>query len=60
MAYLTLEDIRRWVESQDQEDEAYYCEWCFTKLVQTDEGLWWYCPNEMCLYNNLDEITEEE
>lgn len=57
MDYLTADQVRDW--AQDQPNEAYYCEYCLTQLVQTDEGLW-YCPNEMCLNEEQATIDEEE
>lgn len=57
MEYLTTEEVRGWVNSQI--DDAYYCEDCLTRLVQTDEGKW-YCPNEMCLQDDEITITEED
>jgi len=27
------------------------CEYCQTKLVKTYDKKYWYCPNEMCLWD---------
>jgi len=55
--YMTADQIKAW--AKEQEEGSYYCEHCLTKLVQTDEGSW-YCPNEMCLWDDEIIITEEE
>ena len=53
---LTRDQIIDWVQEQPQ--EGVYCEYCLTRLRQTDDGLW-YCPNEMCLYDEQGELEQE-
>ena len=57
MDYLTTDQIKDWAEFQS--DGSYYCEHCLTQLTQTDEGLY-YCPNEMCLYDEQGKIDIDE
>lgn len=57
MDYLTAEQVGEWARRQS--DDALFCEHCLTRLVQTDEGLW-YCPNEMCLYEEQGKIDLDE
>ena len=56
MDYLTSEQVGEW--ARHQPDDAYYCEHCLSKLAQTDEGKY-YCPNEMCLYDEQGNIEKE-
>ena len=55
--YLTRDQLMDW--AQDQPDDAVFCEHCLSRLVQTEDGLW-YCPNEMCLYEEQGVLTEQE
>jgi len=57
MDYLTRDQVLDWAQSQ--EDDAVFCEHCLTRLIQTDGGLW-YCPNEMCLYDEQGKIELSE
>ena len=54
--YLTAEQVKNW--AQFQPDDAVYCEYCLTQLIQTDDL--WYCPNEQCLYDEQGTIDIEE
>jgi len=57
MDYLTADEVKEWAKAQP--DNGFYCQWCFTRLVQDDNGLW-YCPNEMCLYEEEETIDIDE
>ena len=57
MDYMTTDQIRDW--ASDQPDDALYCIHCLTRLVPTDEGLW-YCPNEMCANDEQGEINLDD
>ncbi len=57
MDYLTTNQLKDWADNQ--EEGRFFCEHCLTRLVQTDEGLY-YCPNEMCLNDEQGEIEPDE
>jgi len=57
MDYLTAEQVADW--ARHQPEDGFYCECCLTRLAQTDEGLY-YCPNEMCLYDEQGKIEPGE
>ena len=57
MDYVTTEQVWEW--ARHQPEGVYYCEYCLTRLQQTDDGEW-YCPNEMCLYKERGKIDKEE
>ena len=55
--YLTAEQVKDW--AKDQPEDAVYCEHCLTRIINTIGGLW-YCPNEMCLYDEQGDLEEPE
>lgn len=57
MEYLTAKAIQSWAKSLV--DGTYYCFYCLTELKRTDDGKW-YCPNEMCLYEEQGKIKKGE
>lgn len=60
MEYLTGDQVRDWANDMlDTDLNSFFCEHCLTRLIQADEGLW-YCPNEMCLYDEQGEINLKE
>jgi len=56
MDYVTKADIVNWVNGQPE--GALFCEHCSTRLKLDDQGNW-YCPNEMCLYDESGKIDRE-
>jgi hypothetical protein len=57
MDYLTRDAVADWLRHQPE--DALFCEHCLTRLVQTDEGDW-YCPNQMCLYDEQGKIESDD
>jgi len=55
MDYLTKSQVLDWIKAQ--EEDALFCDYCLSKLRRTDDGLW-YCPNEMCLYDEQGNIDD--
>jgi len=60
MDYLTAQQVKDWAIRQP--DDGYYCKYCLTRLtrlIQDDEGNY-YCPNEMCLYEEVSKIEPDK
>jgi len=53
--YQTRDQVADWLRHQP--DDAVFCESCLTRLKQTDDGSW-YCPNEMCLYDEQGTLED--
>ena len=40
-------------------DSDLFCVWCYDLLIKTKEGHY-YCPNEMCLFDEVIEVNEDD
>ena len=47
MEKYTIEEAKRFLENQIKQGYKYFCPYCLSGLVKTEEGEL-YCPNEMC------------
>ena len=52
MDYLTQKELIDWIK--EDKPETRYCPHCFHSLTKTEEGIE-YCPNEMCLYDTMED-----
>jgi len=64
MNYLIPEEVQGIVRERIGSN-LYFCPYCLSALQETDEGTGestgiYYCPNEMCLYDEQGRIEKED
>ena len=59
MGYLTTDQVKDWAQDIVEDTRTFYCEHCLTILNKTGDGKW-YCPNEMCLWDEELVIEQED
>lgn len=56
--FLTKADIQLWLNIQDEQSR--FCPFCVAKLQQIKTSSTMYCPNDMCICDDLYDRTHME